>query len=264
MLGLHTLGQGYLILFFGGSLFIILNFLRGSFAEGHDAGDHGDADVEVDVHADADVDVHADADVDVHADADVDVDADADVDVDADTDVDTDGDGNHARLGTDKYGALPVSQRGWSRALKFIIGLLSPTNLSLYFTGFGFGGHFALKFFPFIGVFSLIPALFLGWLFTKIFKMAIILMMRYFTSSSHLDNNNIVGHVGEVEASIKDGHTGLITYVIGNKLYNSAAQTSDPTVSIERGSKVLIVDTNEHILIVEPYKELSLEESFSS
>ena len=44
----------------------------------------------------------------------------------------------------------------------------------------------------------------------------------------------------------------------------SPAQTSDPTVSIERGSKVLIVDTNEHILIVEPYKELSLEESFSS
>lgn len=255
MLGLHTLGQGYLILFFGGSLFIILNFLRGNFAEGPD---HGDADL------DADVDVHADADVDVHADGDVDVHADGDADIDTDTDVDADGDGHHARMSTDKYGALPVSQRGWSRALKFIIALLSPTNLSLYFTGFGFGGHFALKFFPVIGVFSLIPALFLGWLFTKLFKMAIILMMRYFTSSSHLDNNNIVGHVGEVEASIMDGHTGLITYVIGNKLYNSAAQTSDPTVSIERGSKVLIVDTNEHILIVEPYRELSLEESFSS
>lgn len=261
MLGLHTLDQGYLIIFFGGSLFIILNFIRGSFAEGHDAGDHGDADIDadVDVHADADVDVHADADVDV----DVDVDADVDVHADGDADVDADADADSHHSQADKYGALPVSQRGWSRALKFIIGLLSPTNLSLYFTGFGFGGHFALKFFPIIGVFSLIPALFLGWLFTKLFKMTIILMMRYFTSSSHLDNNNIVGHVGEVEASIKDGHTGLITYVIGNKLYNSAAQTSDPKVSIERGSKVLIVDTNEHILIVEPYRELSLEESFS-
>ncbi|MBI1269073.1 hypothetical protein GC174_01430 [bacterium] len=247
MLGVHALDQGYLILFFGGSLFIIINFLRGSFAEGPD---HGDADL------DADVDVHADADVDVHADADVDVHADADVDADGDLD------SYHSQA--DKFGALPVSQRGWSRALKFIIGLLSPTNLSLYFAGYGFGGHFALKLFPWIGIFSLIPALFLGWFFTKLFKMAIILMMRYFTSSSHLDNNNIVGHIGEVEASIKDGHTGLITYVIGNKLYNSAAQTSDPKVSIERGSKVLIVDTNEHILIVEPYRELSLEESFSS
>lgn len=257
MTPLYALGQSYLILFFGGSLFIILNFALGNFGEGHDHGDvDADADVDVDVHADADVDVHADADVDVHADAD------ADVDVDADTDVDT-----HQGAGgsqTDRFGALPVSQRGWSRVLKFIIGLFSPTNLSLYFTGFGFGGHFALKFFPYIGWLSLIPAAFLGWFFTKLFKTAILLMMRYLTSSSHLDSNNVVGQVGEVEATIPKGHTGMITYVVGNKLYNSAAITSSPEQSIERGSKVLIVDTKEHMVVVEPYKEHSLEESFTS
>lgn len=259
MIPVEFLDKGYLIVFFGGSLFIILNFFCGQFG---DTDAHADSDV--DAHADVDIDAHVDADVDVDVDVDVDahVDTDAHVEADADVDAHGDTDSHHSHHNAaDKFDPAVESKKS---PLRFILGILSPTNMSLAFTGFGFGGHFALKYLPQLGVLTLIPALFLGWLFTKIFKTLISFCMRALTSRSPLSKEGIIGYTGEVQASIGAGSVGEVTYIVEGRLRNSAAKCITDDMSIQKGSKIMILKTEGHLVFVEPYSENSLEDQFSS
>lgn len=268
MIPVEILDKGYLIIFFGGSLFIILNFVSGQFG---DSDAHADSDV--DAHADVDVDAHVDTDVDVEVDVEVEVDVDMDVDVDAhvdadahveaDADVDAHADADHHSHhgAADKFDPAVEKKKS---PLRFILGILSPTNMSLAFTGFGFGGHFAMKFFPQLGILTLIPAIFLGWLFTKVFKALISFCMKALTSKSPLGKEGAIGYTGEVQASIRPGKVGQVTYVLQGKIFNSAAKCISADMEIPKGSKVLILKTEGHLVFVEPYKENSLEEQFSA
>lgn len=256
---LPVLTQGYLIAFFGGSIFIILNFLAGQFNHGGDhgadAGDiHGpdvDAHVDVDAHADVDVDAHVDADgPDFHGDH------------GGDHGGDQAGDHAEGHSDTDRYGALPIADDRATRVLKFVVGLLSPTNLSLFITGFGATGWFALKAAPWLGVLTIIPAVLVGMAVCNLFKAMIKFIMIRFTSTSHLRSWDVVGQVGEVLIPMTDGCMGEITYVVGSKLYSSTARPTKAGLTIPRGTKVLIVESNGPTVLVEPFVDSTLEESY--
>ncbi|MGD9681316.1 MAG: hypothetical protein AB7W16_09035 [Candidatus Obscuribacterales bacterium] len=248
-------------------MFIILNFLAGQFSHGGDhgadAGDiHGpDVDAHLDVDAHVDVDAHADIDLDTHADVDVDAHVDADgPDFHGDHGGDHGGDHAEGHSDTDRYGVLPIADDRATRILKFIVGLLSPTNLSLFITGFGATGWFALKAAPWLGVFTIIPAILVGMAVCNLFKAAIKFIMIRFTSTSHLRSWDVVGQVGEVLTPMTDGCMGEITYVVGSKLYSSTAKPTRAGLTIPRGTKVLIVESNGPTVMVEPFVDSTLED----
>ena len=71
----------------------------------------------------------------------------------------------------------------------------------------------------------------------------------------HAEGPDAIGHVAEVSASIGQGGTGEVTYVIGTTRFNAAAKSASSSETIKRGSKVLIVEREGHLVYVEPYQE---------
>ncbi len=73
--------------------------------------------------------------------------------------------------------------------------------------------------------------------------------------SNTVKSSDAIGHVAEVSAPIADGGTGEVTYVIGQNRFNAAAKSINGSETIKKGSKVLIVEREGHLVMVEPYHE---------
>lgn len=140
---------------------------------------------------------------------------------------------------------------------RLAFSLFSPMTMSLFLMFFGIVGYFGLKFFPAIGLLTLIPALAAGILAVKIFKRLISLMMSKLSGATQISEWAAVGQEAEVMSTIKNGNVGEISYIIGNKMHNGIARCSDKTLLIEKGSKVIIMDLDGSTAIVEPQKDFS-------
>jgi hypothetical protein len=141
----------------------------------------------------------------------------------------------------------------------FILGLLSPMGIAIFLTFFGVTGYFLLHFFPVFGFLTIVPAIVVAVCISQLFKSIIRWMIKHLQGSS-LKTADLVGQIAEVNIPIHKGRTGEITYIINSLRHSSAAIASRPDVELERGAKVMIVDADKPLLLVEPYAPQPWEE----
>lgn len=154
---------------------------------------------------------------------------------------------------TSRYGLVGVDTRLSSKIGKFLLAILSPMTIAIFLAFFGLAGYMTGYLMPWLGFLTLIPAALAGMIMINIFKAGIKAMMRYGTSSSHMRTDEIIGHVAEVLVPIAENRPGEVTYIIQSKIYNSAARSKG--IAINKGTKVMIVETDGPTVFVEPYKE---------
>ena len=136
-----------------------------------------------------------------------------------------------------------------------VLSIFNPTSISV-FTGFvGLSGLTLKTFLPFLGIFSLIPAILVGIVSVSLMRNLFALVTAKLNVSNTVKSSDAIGHVAEVSAPIADGGTGEVTYVIGQNRFNAAAKSINGSETIKKGSKVLIVEREGHLVMVEPYHE---------
>lgn len=136
-----------------------------------------------------------------------------------------------------------------------ILGILNPTSISV-FTGFvGLTGLVLMKCLPFLGLVTLVPAILVGLVAVIVMRNVFAYLTAKLNVSNTVKSSDAIGHVAEVSASIGEGGTGEVTYVIGTTRFNAAAKSASTSETIKRGSKVLIVEREGHLVYVEPYQE---------
>lgn len=159
---------------------------------------------------------------------------------------------------TSRYGPVGAEHGLQSKIGRVVLGLLSPMSIAIFLAFFGLSGYMLGYFMPWLNAFTLIPAVLCGFIMINIFKASIRAMIRYGTSSSHIRTEEIVGHIAEVLVPIAENRPGQVTYVMQSKIYNSVAR-SKPGVSITKGTKVMIVETDGPTVYVEPYKDTAFD-----
>ncbi len=229
MFPLGILSQAYFMCALVGGGFLVFNFVMGAIDEG-DGGGHDGHDFGHDIGHASD---HGGHDSGHH-------------------------DGSHSdhteSQTTSKLGLVGVDHHSLSSKIgKLILALLSPMTIAIFLAFFGLTGYAAGYLLPWLGLFTLIPAALVGFAMINIFKAGIKAMMKYGTSSSHMRTDEIIGHVAEVLVPIAENRPGEVTYVIQSKIYSSAARSKG--IAINKGTKVMIIETDGPTVFVEPYKE---------
>ncbi|HEY9784766.1 MAG TPA: hypothetical protein V6D17_05125, partial [Candidatus Obscuribacterales bacterium] len=134
-----------------------------------------------------------------------------------------------------------------------VMAVFSPLSISVFLAFFGLTG-FCLQ--RFIGPFAIVPALIAGLVMRKVTTA----LIRAFVVRSHVSTaskvEEAIGHEAEVCVSIQPGRTGEVTYVLGSKRYNMPAKCVKDESEYKRGSKVLITDIRNGVVMVEPWQEL--------
>ncbi len=175
--------------------------------------------------------------------------------------------GGHGKIGHKMTNTLTVpsgqSLETSDRIGFFILGLLSPMNIAIQLAFFGFGGLLVLHAYPLLGLLTLIPAVLISLGASNLFRVIVSWMVRSMESPAPLSMNDIVGMVGEVNTPIPAGHIGEITYVADAKRCHAPAKAQSATLSLKRGDKVIVTDTNEGLFIVTPWSDSQLDEDFT-
>lgn len=228
-LGSLVLGTGYL--FFN----VILGNLDHDGGDGGDGGDDG-GHCEAHGHGDAPGDAHGDG----HGDG--------------------DGDGHSDNSSMNKTGALPVVHHRSGKIIRMVLGILSPIGISFWLTFFGLTGFVLMVSMPWLGAFSLVPALLVGMVASNTFKGVIRLMVRRMSVSTNSKVDELIGHQAEVNIPISDGRPGEVTYVVGSKRYQSAAKPVKAGQEFPRGAKVMIAHSEANLVLVEPWLSIELND----
>ncbi|PWT95203.1 MAG: hypothetical protein C5B53_11775 [Candidatus Melainabacteria bacterium] len=141
-----------------------------------------------------------------------------------------------------------------------VLGLLSPMGASIFLAFFGLVGLLVLRCLPILGPLSLVPAILASVFISSLFKLAMRWMMRHLQGTS-VRVNDLVGQVAEVNIPIRKGATGEITYVVNSQRQSSAAKAVKADLDLERGARVMIVDVQSPVLLVEPYTSQPWDET---
>jgi membrane-bound ClpP family serine protease len=128
-------------------------------------------------------------------------------------------------------------------------------GIAIFLAFFGCTGFLLLRSFPELGFLTLVPAILVSIWISNMFKAMTRWMIKHLDASSLTEVGNLIGQIGEVNVPIHKGRTGEITYVVNSKRCNSPAKSANSNLEIERGEKVMIVDTDNHVMLVEPYRD---------
>ena len=112
-----------------------------------------------------------------------------------------------------------------------------------------------MKSLPVLGIVSLVPSIIVGLIAVVVMRNVFSYLTAKLNVSNTLKSTDAIGHVAEVSASITEGGTGEVTYVIGTTRFNAAAKSASTKEPIKRGAKVMIVEREGHLVFVEPYQE---------
>jgi membrane protein implicated in regulation of membrane protease activity len=243
LLALGALGQIYAVAAAMGAIYVIGSFALGAVDTGGEGGDS--------VHADS----HG-----VHAEG-----GDG-IDVDVDMDGGSDAHQGHGKLLAPHHHALtadtPVKAqilfKGPASIVKMVMAIFSPLSFSIFMFFFGFTGLLTLLALPVLGPISLIPSLVVGVVVCNLVRGLIQVMAAKLESSSHARKDQALGQEAEVITPIQAGQTGEVVYKLGNQRVSSPAKAIAGDASFGRGSKVLITGMEGHLVLVEPWDELSL------
>lgn len=139
-----------------------------------------------------------------------------------------------------------VQAQASTQPILMVLGLVNPTMLSVLMASIGVAGIFSWKLLPIPIEWTLAPALIFGLLITRMIMGLLSLVMRKLSSSSfNYTLNDMIGREAEVTSTIKDGRLGEISYVMGRR-NTGAARTKDPSITLPRGTKVIISDLDEN------------------
>jgi hypothetical protein len=171
-------------------------------------------------------------------------------------DGDGDGDNSGARR---KFGDKPRPRAQPEKPLLHSTEYFQP-NVDLYLHWFlcvtGIAVRSAL---PWMGPFTLIPAMLAGLVATNIMKAVLAWATRKLSASSLISVQQAIGQIAEVNTPIKEGRLGEVSYVIGLTRFNSAARPAKEGCEIARGAKVIIVETDGSVVLVEPFSDSQLD-----
>ncbi|HEY9712623.1 MAG TPA: hypothetical protein V6C72_04090 [Chroococcales cyanobacterium] len=145
---------------------------------------------------------------------------------------------------------------------KVVLSLLSPMTIATFLAFFGLAGLTVAYTWPWLGIVTLVPALGTALGLSFCFRKLLALMMRHMHTSSHAKTTDLIGQVAEVNIPMHDGRQGEVTYVIHSKRINHSARPTKGDMDIAKGTKVLIVQVKDHMVLVEPYDPL-LENHFA-
>ncbi|MBK9773630.1 MAG: hypothetical protein IPP57_22910 [Candidatus Obscuribacter sp.] len=158
--------------------------------------------------------------------------------------------GDDARTGAN---VLAASQR--TTAYFRLMGVLNPTSISVFIGFFGLTGLIEMAFLPGMAYLSFIPAIVAGFFAVQVMRNVFAYVTAKLNVSNTIKGNDAIGHIAEVSAPIQVGQTGEVTYVIGTTRFNSAAKCQEGAAAIKKGSKVVIIEKEGHLVYVQPYVE---------
>ncbi|MBK9621242.1 MAG: NfeD family protein [Candidatus Obscuribacter sp.] len=158
--------------------------------------------------------------------------------------------GDDARTGAN---VLAASQR--TTAYFRLMGVLNPTSISVFIGFFGLTGLIEMAFLPGMAYLSFIPAIVVGFVAVQVMRNVFAYVTAKLNVSNTIKGNDAIGHIAEVSAPIQVGQTGEVTYVIGTTRFNSAAKCQEGAAAIKKGSKVVIIEKEGHLVYVQPYVE---------
>jgi len=162
-----------------------------------------------------------------------------------------------------KVAVIPGTHRGRATPVRLILSLLSPMTISVFLAFFGISGIFALKILPALGAYSTILAAIFGLLVTGQVMRVLGWMVRQMHVTSQPDTEDLIGQRADVTVPISPDSIGEVVYVIGLSRYNKSARAVNPEATFSQGSKVIISDVDNHVVLVEPWKEFLLEDNSS-
>jgi hypothetical protein len=142
------------------------------------------------------------------------------------------------------------------------LGLINPTSLSAFLAFFGLSGIFMAETFPWLSIITLIPAFVIGVGMTKIILNLMAFAFARAFSTSAVDTQDLVGRMAEVTIPITAGRTGEIQYVAQSKRFNSPARCRTAEQELKRGTKVMILETNEKCMIVDVWTDSFQDPNF--
>lgn len=134
-----------------------------------------------------------------------------------------------------------------------LLSLFSPMSISVFIGFFGITGLFVRGLVPVIGAFSIIPAIIAGIVAINLMKVLLAYITSKLSASSLTSSTQAIGQIAEVNTPIKDGRLGEVTYVIGLTRFNAAAKPAKEGVEMARGAKVIIVESEGSVVLVEPF-----------
>ncbi len=258
MFPFDTISQIYLATTVFGWGFIIVSFFMGGFGEHHDSSDHGPAHMHSMDHGH----VHAGDHGHVHSiePGHVAGHAAGHSHVAGQAQGHGNGNGHGHNHGQDhgddaRTGAnvLATSQR--TTVYFRLMGVLNPTSISVFIGFFGLTGLIEMAFLPGMAYLSFIPAIVVGFIAVQVMRNVFAYATAKLNVSNTIRGNDAIGHIAEVSAPIQVGQTGEVTYVIGTTRFNSAAKCHEGAEAIKKGSKVVIIEKEGHLVYVQPYEE---------
>lgn len=162
-----------------------------------------------------------------------------------------------------KVAIIPNMFRGRINPARFFLSLFSPMTIAVFLAFFGISGIFALKIFPWLSFWSMVPAAIFGLLVTGQVMRALGWMVSQMNVTSQADASDLIGQRADVTVPIQGGDVGEVVFVVGLSRYNKSARALNPDTSFNQGSKVIISDVEDNVVLVEPWKEFLLEDNSS-
>lgn len=170
-----------------------------------------------------------------------------------------DGDGENGGRNESNL-ALNQGQGHSQKNLYFtLLSIFSPMSISIFIGFFGVTGIAVRSALPWMGPLTLIPAILAGVVATNIMKAVLAWATRKLSASSLTSVQQAIGQIAEVNTPIKEGRLGEVSYVIGLTRFNSAARPAKEGCEIARGAKVIIVETEGSVVLVEPFSDSQLD-----
>jgi len=158
---------------------------------------------------------------------------------------------------------LPVSQIGAGHPLpittqrrgRLLFTLLSPMTISMFLAFFGIAGLILSSKAAFLGPFTIIPALLIGFLITR----TLIAAMRSLSTRMHVSSvvrvQDLVGQVGKITVSISGDGKGQISYSREGMRCTAIARAAKAGTELTTGTKVIITDLRDRVAYVEPWTD---------
>lgn len=136
-----------------------------------------------------------------------------------------------------------------------LLGLFSPTKLTIFLFFFGAAGVVTLHFFPLLGHLTLISSAIIGHFLSRLLLDSLGRFVSGLHSSTNFKQDSLIGSAADLILSIEPGTTGEIIVKTRGSRHSAPARAKNPEQSIKNLSKVIIADYKDGVFLVEPLPE---------